>query len=34
MRKFKMDFKNMTEEQIIEVVTSKSKELYDLIVKV
>ncbi|EGQ0369569.1 DUF2482 family protein [Staphylococcus pseudintermedius] len=24
----------MTEEQIIEVVTSKSKELYDLIVKV
>ncbi|EGQ1659886.1 DUF2482 family protein, partial [Staphylococcus pseudintermedius] len=32
--KFKMDFKNMTEEQIIEVVTSKSKELYDLIVKV
>lgn len=29
-----MDFKNMTEEQIIEVVTSKSKELYDLIVKV
>ncbi|ENJ4009173.1 DUF2482 family protein [Staphylococcus pseudintermedius] len=29
-----MDFKNMNEEQIIEVVTSKSKELYDLIVKV
>ncbi|HEC2168285.1 TPA: DUF2482 family protein [Staphylococcus delphini] len=29
-----MDFKNMTEEQIIEAVTSKSKELYDLIVKV
>lgn len=29
-----MDFKNMTEEQIIEVATSKSKELYDLIVKV
>ncbi|HAR6203428.1 TPA: DUF2482 family protein, partial [Staphylococcus pseudintermedius] len=30
MRKFKMDFKNMNEEQIIEVVTSKSKEFYDL----
>lgn len=29
-----MDFKNMKEEEIIEVVTSKSRELYDLIVKI
>ncbi|EJD5708699.1 DUF2482 family protein [Staphylococcus pseudintermedius] len=29
-----MKFKNMTEEQIIEVVTAKSRELYDLIVKI
>lgn len=29
-----MDFKNMNEEQIIEVVTAKSRELYDLIVKI
>ncbi|HHU6749339.1 TPA: DUF2482 family protein [Staphylococcus pseudintermedius] len=29
-----MDFKNMTEEEVIRVVTAKSRELYDLIVKV